>query len=51
MVFQSKRGQKLKKKTIEHYKGLFLNTQKVPFRFFSIIKLQTWFVKIQMALL
>jgi hypothetical protein len=33
MAPQSKGGQKLKKKTIEHYKGRFLNTQKVPFMF------------------
>jgi hypothetical protein len=30
MVPQSKGGQKFKK-TIEHYKGQFLNTQKFPF--------------------
>ncbi len=34
MAPQSKRGQELKKKTIEHYKGRFLNTQKVPFMLF-----------------
>jgi hypothetical protein len=33
MVPQSKRGQKLRK-TIEHYKDRFLNTQKVPFMLF-----------------
>jgi len=31
MATQSKGGQDLKKDTIEHYKGQFLNTQKVPF--------------------
>jgi hypothetical protein len=51
MVPQSKRGQKLKIKTIEHYKGQFLNTQKVPFMFFFAIKVQTWFVEIQMEFL
>jgi hypothetical protein len=51
MVPQSKGGQKLKKKTIEHSKGWFLNTQKVPFMFFFPIKIQTWYVEIQMALL
>jgi hypothetical protein len=34
MAPQNKGGQKLKTKTIEHYKGGFLNTQKVPFMFF-----------------
>jgi len=34
MAPQSKEGQKLKTKTIEHYKGQFLNTQKVPFMLF-----------------
>jgi hypothetical protein len=29
------------KKTIEHYKGQFLNTQKVPFMLFFAIKAQT----------
>jgi hypothetical protein len=29
------------KQTIEHYKGWFLNTQKVPFMFFFAIKVQT----------
>jgi len=33
MAPQSKGVQKLKKKTIEHYKGRFLNTQKVPLMF------------------
>jgi hypothetical protein len=32
MAPQSKGGQQLLKKTIEHYKGWFLNTQKVPGR-------------------
>jgi hypothetical protein len=34
MAPQSKGGQKLKKNTIEHYKGRFLNTYKVPSMFF-----------------
>jgi hypothetical protein len=34
MVPQNEGGQKLKKKTIEHYKGRFFNTQKVLFMFF-----------------
>jgi hypothetical protein len=34
MAPQSKGGQKLQKKTIEHYKGRFLNTQKVHFKLF-----------------
>jgi hypothetical protein len=38
MVPQSKGGQKLRKKTIEHYKGRFLNTQKVLFMLFLAIK-------------
>jgi hypothetical protein len=38
MAPQSKGGQKLKKKTIEHYKGRFLNIQKVHFMFFFAIK-------------
>jgi hypothetical protein len=38
MVPQSKRGQKLQKETIEHYKGQFLNTQKVPFMFVFVTK-------------
>jgi hypothetical protein len=42
MVLQSKGGQKLrKKKTIEHYKGRFLNTQKVIFMLFFAIKGKT----------
>jgi hypothetical protein len=41
MAPQSKRGQKLKKKPNEHYKGQFLNTHKVPFMFFYDIKVQT----------
>jgi len=31
MAPQSKKGEELKKKAIGHYKGRFLNTQKVPF--------------------
>jgi hypothetical protein len=34
MDLQSKGGKKLRKKTIEHYKGRFLNTQKVIFILF-----------------
>jgi hypothetical protein len=34
MAPQSKGGQKLKKKTIEHYKGRFLNTHKILFILF-----------------
>jgi hypothetical protein len=41
MIPQSKGGQKLKTKTIEHYKGRFLNTQKVPFMFSFAIKIPT----------
>jgi hypothetical protein len=41
MAPQSKGGQKLRTKTIEHYKGRLLNTQKVPFMFFFAIKVQT----------
>jgi hypothetical protein len=41
MAPQSKGGQKLKKQSIEHYQGQFLNTQKVPFMFFFAIKIQT----------
>jgi len=39
MAPQSKGGQKLQKKTIEHYKGGFLNTQKVHFMFFFAIRI------------
>jgi len=35
---QSKGGKKFKKKTIEHYKGRFLNTQKVHLCFFVAIR-------------
>jgi hypothetical protein len=35
MAPQSKGGQKLKKETIEHYKGRFLNIQKVHFMLYS----------------
>jgi hypothetical protein len=38
MAPQSKGGQKLKKKTIEHYKGRFLNTHKIPFKFVLLLK-------------
>jgi hypothetical protein len=48
---QSKRGKKLRKKTIEHYKGQFLNTHKVFFMLFFVIKVQTWCVELQMAFL
>jgi hypothetical protein len=41
MAPQRKGGQKLRKKTIAHYKGRFLNTQKGPFMFSFIIKVQT----------
>jgi hypothetical protein len=34
MALQSKGGQKLQKKTIEHYKGRFLNIQKNHFMLF-----------------
>jgi len=34
MAPQSKGGQKLQKKIIQHYKGQFLNTQKVHFMLF-----------------
>jgi len=34
MAPQNKGGQKLQKKTIKHYKGRFLNTQKVYFMLF-----------------
>jgi hypothetical protein len=51
MVPQSKGGQKFKKKTIEHYKGQFFNTQKVFFMFFFAIKVPTWFLEILMALI
>jgi hypothetical protein len=37
MAPQSKGGQKLQKKTIEHYKGRFLNIQKVHFMFFFLL--------------
>jgi hypothetical protein len=37
MVPQNKGDQKLRKKTIEHYKGQFLNTQKVPFMLFFLL--------------
>jgi hypothetical protein len=37
MAPQSKGGQKLKKQTNEHYKGSFLNTQKVPFMLFFLL--------------
>jgi hypothetical protein len=37
MVPQNKGGQKLFKKPIEHYKGRFLNTQKVLFMFFLLL--------------
>jgi len=52
MAPQSKGGQKLKKKTIEHYKGQFLNIQKVHFMlFFFAIRVPMWFVGLQVALL
>jgi hypothetical protein len=38
MAPQSKGGQKLRKKTIKHFKGQFLNTQKGPLMFFFAIK-------------
>jgi len=41
MAPQIKGGQKLKTKTIEHYKGRFLNTQKVHFIYIFVIKVQT----------
>jgi hypothetical protein len=41
MAPQSKGGQKLRKETIERYKGQFLNIHKVPFMFFFAIKVQT----------
>jgi hypothetical protein len=41
MAPQSKGGQKLRKRTIEDYKGRFLNTHKVPFMFFFAIKVPT----------
>jgi hypothetical protein len=34
MALQSKGGKKVLKKTIEHYKGRFLNIQKVHFMLF-----------------
>jgi hypothetical protein len=40
MAPQSKGGQKLQKKTIEHYKGRFLNTQKVHLSCFAAIRVQ-----------
>jgi hypothetical protein len=42
MVPQSKGGQKFFKKTIEHYKGRFLNTQKVPFMLVFLL-LKNWY--------
>jgi hypothetical protein len=41
MAPQSKGGKKLRNKTIEHYKGRFLNTHKVPFMFFFAIEVLT----------
>jgi hypothetical protein len=41
MAPQSKRGQKLRKKTIEHKKGRFLNIHKVHVMLFFAIKVQT----------
>jgi hypothetical protein len=38
---QNKGGQKLFKKTIEHYKGQFLNTQKVFLCYFVASKIPT----------
>jgi hypothetical protein len=40
-----------KKKTIEHYKGRFLNIQKFHFMFFFVIRVQMWFVGLQVAFL
>jgi hypothetical protein len=40
-----------KKQTIEHYKGEFLNTQKAPCMFFFAIRVQTWYVELQVAFL
>jgi hypothetical protein len=51
MAPQSKGGQKFKKKPIEHYKGRFLNIQKVHFMFFFAIRIPMWFVGLQVALL
>ncbi len=52
MAPQSKGGQKFQKnKTVEHYKGRFLNTQKVHFMFFFAIRVPIWFVGLQVALL
>jgi hypothetical protein len=34
------KGVKNSKKTIEHYKGQFLNTHKVPFMFFLLLKVE-----------
>jgi hypothetical protein len=33
MAPQSKRDQKLKKKTTKHYQGWLLNTQKIPYMY------------------
>jgi hypothetical protein len=41
MAPQSKGGQKVRKKTIEHYKSWLLNTHKVPFMLLFSIKVQT----------
>jgi hypothetical protein len=38
MSLQSKEGQELKNKTLGHYKGQFLNTQKVPCMLFCCYK-------------
>jgi hypothetical protein len=41
MFPQNKGGQKLHKKTIEHYKGRFLNTKNFLLYWFFAIKAQT----------
>jgi len=51
MAPQNKRCQKLQKKTIKHYKGQFLNTQKIHFMLFFVIKIPMWFVGLQVVFL
>jgi hypothetical protein len=41
MAPQNKGGEKIPKKTIEHYKGWFLNILNVPFIIFLAIKVPT----------
>jgi hypothetical protein len=50
MPLQSKGGQNSKKQTTKHYKGRFLNTQKILYMYVAI-KIPRWFEELQVTLL